>query len=58
MLSPYEQVLTWYTRYHESYGWTVKEVDESDLETLIDELIVAAKKNQPRKAYIENVLPL
>lgn len=53
-------MLSWYCQYHEAYGWTVKEVDESDLSLLIDELVMLAKKNNPnakKRAYIENVLP-
>ena len=58
-------MLSWYCRYHEAYGWTVKEVDETELEIALDELLVLAKKNQTEtenethlRGYIEDVLPL
>jgi hypothetical protein len=39
----------------------VQEVDDTDLEIAIDEIIVLSKKNQPddqpEQAYIEDVLP-
>ena len=63
-LSPYQQILSWYIRYHESYGWTVEQVDESDLATLLDEIIVlsiqqgADVKQERKHGYIENVLPM
>lgn len=40
----------------------MQEVDDTDLEIAIDEIIVLSKKNQqnsqPQMTYIENVLPI
>ena len=57
-LTPYQQILSWYLKYQEAYHWTVRDIDQTDALTLIDQLKVAMLTNQPQKAYIEEVLPL
>ena len=56
-LSPYQNLLLYYERLQQSYGWTMQEVDEHDIDFLLDQLTVLSltdcKRNQ---RYIDDVL--
>ena len=54
-LSPYEHILNYYERLQSAYGWTVAEIDESELDVLLGQMVVLAKKNL-KPAFIEDVM--
>lgn len=48
-----------YAKYQESYGWTIQEIDDTDMVILLDQLVVLSKKDRAsdkKMAYIEDVL--
>ena len=46
-----------YARYQDGYGWTIKEIDETDLSILLDQLCVLEKIEAGKNlANIEDVL--
>lgn len=55
MLSPYEHILNYYERLQSAYGWTVAEIDESEIDVLLGQMVVLAKKNL-KPAFIEDVM--
>jgi hypothetical protein len=54
-LSPYEHILNYYERLQSAYGWTISEIDESDLEVLLDQMVILSKRNH-KQTYIEDVM--
>lgn len=54
-LSPYQNLLLYYGRLQEAYGWTMKEVDEHDVAFLLDQLLVTCLQEGSRK-YIDDVM--
>ncbi|WP_155851636.1 hypothetical protein [Anaerovibrio lipolyticus] len=54
-MSPYEHILSYYERLQSAYGWTISEIDESDLEVLLEQMVIITKKNY-KPAYIEDVM--
>ncbi len=56
-LSPYEQMLRLYAKYQEAYGWTVREIDETDMCFLLDQLCVLERIEAGKEeAYIDDIL--
>ncbi len=56
-LSPYQNLLLYYERLQQSYGWTMQEVDGHDIEFLLDQLIVLSLMDGSRhQKYIDDVL--
>ena len=47
--------MNFYERLQSAYGWTVKEIDDTDACVLLDQLVVLAKRNV-RTVYIEDVM--
>lgn len=54
-LSPYEHILSYYERLQAAYGWTIAQIDESELDVLLCQMVILSKKNS-RQAYIEDVM--
>lgn len=42
----------------EAYGWTVAEIDATEIDVILTQAVAMAKQNQPKKTYIEDVLPI
>lgn len=56
-LSPYQNLLLYYERLQQSYGWTMQEVDEHDIDFLLDQLMVLSLTNGHNgQKYIDDVL--
>ena len=56
-LSPYQNLLLYYERLQQSYGWTMQEVDEHDIDFLLDQLMVLSLTDGRRnQKYIDDVL--
>ena len=56
-LSPYQNLLLYYERLQHSYGWTMQEVDEHDIDFLLDQLMVLSLTNGHNgQKYIDDVL--
>jgi hypothetical protein len=51
--------LDYYQNLQQAYGWTIREIDETPLEVLLDQAAVMVKTSDvvPEQAYIEDVLP-
>ena len=49
-----------YSRYQEAYGWTIREIDETDMESLLDQMRVLAlvddTASDSKLSYIDDVL--
>ena len=57
-LSPYQNLLLYYERLQQSYGWTMQEVDEHDIDFLLDQLMVLSLTDGHNgQKYIDDVLP-
>ena len=56
-MTPYENLLVFYARFQEKYGWRVKDVDEAEMELLLDQLAAVALIDTPpeRTLSIEDV---
>ena len=56
-LSPYQNLLLYYERLQQSYGWTMQEGDEHDIDFLLDQLMVLSLTDgQNGQKYIDDVL--
>ena len=56
-LSPYQYLLLYYERLQQSYGWTMQEVDEHDIDFLLDQLMVLSLVDGHNgQKYIDDVL--
>ena len=56
-LSPDQNLLLYYERLQQSYGWTMQEVDEHDIDFLLDQLTVLSLTDGRRnQKYIDDVL--
>lgn len=56
-LSPYQNLLLYYERLQQSYGWTMQEVDEHDIDFLLDQLMVLSLADGHNgQKYIDDVL--
>ena len=56
-LSPYQNLLLYYERLQQSYGWTMQEVDEHDIDFLLDQLMVLSRTDGHNgQKYIDDVL--
>ena len=56
-LSPYQNLLLYYERLQQSYGWTMQEVDGHDIDFLLDQLMVLSLTNGHNgQKYIDDVL--
>ncbi|WP_297570235.1 hypothetical protein [uncultured Anaerovibrio sp.] len=47
--------MNYYERLQSAYGWTIREIDESDLEVLLDQMVILSKRNR-EQTYIEDVM--
>ena len=57
-LSPLEWLANFYRQLQEAYHWTVREIDETEMEILILQVVVLDKiENATRRGYIEDILP-
>ena len=56
-LSAYQNILVFYERFQDRYGWRVSDVDDSEMCVLLDQMIaVSAVDNPPPRALsIEDV---
>ena len=58
-LSPLEWLVNFYRQLQEAYGWTVREIDETEIEIIILQVVVLDKiEYAPKIGYIEDILPL
>ena len=58
-LSPLEWLANFYRQLQEAYHWTVREIDETEINILLLQIIVLDKiSHVARRGYIEDVLPL
>ena len=58
-LSPFEWIIDFYRSLQESYHWTVRQIDETEICLILEQAIVYEKiRNTPKRGYIEDVLPL
>ena len=56
-LSPYQNLLLYYERLQQSYGWTMQEVDEHDIDFLLDQLtVLSLTEGRRNQKYIDDVL--
>ena len=56
-LSPYQNLLRYYERLQESYGWTMQEVDATDIAFLLDQLcVIALVSAAGKQKYIDDVM--
>ena len=56
-LSPYQNLLLYYERLQQAYGWTMREVDDHDIDFLLDQLLVVSIADNGRgHKYIDDVL--
>ena len=56
-LSPYQNLLLYYERLQQSYGWTMQEVDGHDIDFLLDQLMVLSLTDGHNgQKYIDDVL--
>ena len=56
-LSSYEYVVVFYRNLMEQYRWTLQQIDDTELEFLLDKMIVESKlANQNREEYIDNLI--
>lgn len=57
-MTDYEQCIYFYTVFSKMYHWTVKEIDETELEILFDYLLVSQEKETKQKnVYIDEIMP-
>ena len=56
-LSAYQNVLVFYERFQDKYGWRISDSDEMELETLLDQLAAVSIVDNPapRELSIEDV---
>ena len=56
-LSPYQNILLYYERLQQAYGWTMWEIDNHEISFLLDQLIVVdLMDGDAHKKYIDDVL--
>lgn len=56
-LSPYQNILLYYERLQQAYGWTMWEIDNHEIAYLLDQLVVVALMDgEAHKKYIDDVL--
>ncbi len=56
-MSPYQNLLLYYERLQQAYGWTMQEVDDHDIDFLLDQLVVVSLADSSRnQKYIDDVL--
>ena len=56
-LSPYQNILLYYERLQQAYGWTVWEIDEHEIAFLLDQLIVLDMMDgQKNRKFIDDVM--
>lgn len=56
-LSPYQNILLYYERLQQAYGWTMWEIDNHEISFLLDQLIVVdLMDGNAHKKYIDDVL--
>ena len=58
-LSPLEWLANFYRQLQEAYHWTVREIDETEIEIIMLQIVVLDKiDNAPKRGFIEDILPL
>ena len=58
-LSPLEWLANFYRQLQEAYHWTVREIDETEIEIIMLQVVVLDKiDNAPKRGFIEDILPL
>ncbi len=56
-MSPYQNILLYYERLQQAYGWTMWEIDEHEIGFLLDQLVVVALMDgEKSKKYIDDVM--
>ena len=56
-LSPYQNILLYYERLQQAYGWTMWEIDDHEIGFLLDQLVVVALMDgEKSKKYIDDVM--
>jgi len=56
-LSPYENLLSYYERLQSGYGWTVAEIDNTDIDILLTQMVILSKKdNQQKQRFIDDIM--
>ena len=56
-LSPYQNILLYYERLQQAYGWTMWEIDNHEISFLLDQLIVVdLMDGDAHKKYIDDDL--
>ncbi len=54
-----EWVANFYRQLQEAYHWTVREIDETEIEIIMLQVVVLDKiEHAPKRGFIEDVLPL
>ena len=57
-LYPLEWLANFYRQLQEAYHWTVREIDETEIEMVMLQVVVRDKiENAPRRGFIEDVIP-
>ncbi|MBR3457466.1 MAG: hypothetical protein IKH16_04845 [Selenomonadaceae bacterium] len=57
VLSPYQNLLLYYEKLQNAYGWTAEEVDGHEIAFLLDQLVVLdLVQEKPGKKYIDDVM--
>lgn len=58
-LSPPEWLANFYRQLQEAYHWTVREIDETEIEIILLQVVVLDKiDHAPRRGYVEDILPI
>lgn len=56
-LSPFQNLLVYYARLQESYGWTMREIDEHEIKFLLGQLAALRLiESAGEKKFIEDVI--
>ena len=56
-LSPYQNILLYYERLQQAYGWTMWEIDNHEIAYLLDQLVVVALMDESKsQKYIDDVM--
>ena len=56
-LTPLESLLNYYLTLQQNYGWTVAEIDDTEINILLTQMVIMSKKNnQKQQTYIDDIL--
>ncbi len=56
-LSPLESLLNYYLTLQSNYGWTVSQIDDTEINILLMQMVIMAKKDKKQtQTYIDDIL--